>query len=320
MDASSNPQNTVATQPYGKAGIEAAAAIILAGGCVAMPTETVYGLAADSTNPAGVAAIYAAKGRPDFNPLIVHVTAVAMAQTLVAWNAVADRLAAAFWPGPLTMVLPRLRDCRVTQAASAGLPTLALRCPAHPAMRDLIIATGKPLAAPSANRSGAISPTTAAHVAASLGGAIPLILDGGPCTAGIESTIVRVEAAVLTILRPGPVTAEMLASATSLPVQIAANSAEITAPGMLASHYAPDKALALNISVASPDHFHIGFGAIAGDMNLSASGDLAEAAAQLFAALHTADASDRTSIAIAPIPETGIGAAIVDRLRRAAHW
>ena len=323
MAASSNPNYAVRTEPYGTAAIAAAADIILRGGCVAMPTETVYGLAADATSARGVAAIYAAKKRPDFNPLIVHVADIAMARTLVAWSDMVDRLADAFWPGPLTLVLPRLPACPVTVAASAGLPTLAVRCPAHPAMRDLIVASGHPLAAPSANRSGAISPTSAAHVRASLGDAIPLIVDGGPCAIGLESTIIMPLADHVVILRPGPVTASAIAAICGLPVRVSQYTGAITAPGMMASHYSPQKPLFLNVTVPAPGQFHIGFGRISGDFNLSRAANLAEAAAQLFAALHIADASDCASIAVAPIPETGpengMAAAIMDRLRRAAH-
>jgi L-threonylcarbamoyladenylate synthase len=319
MDAGSNPQNMVLIEPYGKAAIADAAGDILAGKCVAVPTETVYGLAADSTHAAGVAAIYTAKGRPDFNPLIVHVTGVAMARALTHWSDTADQLAAAFWPGPLTMVLPLAPDTPIAPAVTAGLDTLAIRCPAHPAMQDLIRAVGRPLAAPSANRSGAISPTTAQHVADSLGGRIARIIDGGPCAVGLESTILQVTDEALTLLRPGSITAEQIGAATGLPVQHAAADREIAAPGMLASHYAPKKPLMLNVEIPAPEQFHIGFGAISGDINLSAEGDLAMAAAQLFAALHTADASGKPSIAVAPVPDTGIGLAIRDRLNRAAH-
>jgi L-threonylcarbamoyladenylate synthase len=319
MDTGSNPQNTVIIEPYGKAAITAAAADILAGTCVAVPTETVYGLAADSINALGVAAIYAAKGRPDFNPLIVHVADVDMAHIYVQWNDVAGRLAAAFWPGPLTMVLPLAADSPIAPAVTAGLNTLAIRCPAHPAMQDLIRAVGRPLAAPSANLSGAISPTTAQHVADSLGGKIGRIIDGGACSVGLESTIVSVAADALIVLRPGSITADQISAAAGLSVQRATADAKVAAPGMLASHYAPKKPLQLDVETAAPDQFHIGFGAISGDYNLSPNADLAAAAAQLFAALHRADASAKARIACAPIPAEGIGLAIRDRLLRAAH-
>jgi L-threonylcarbamoyladenylate synthase len=318
MDASSNPQKTTRIEPYGKAAIVDAAALILSDCAVGVPTETVYGLAADSTNAAGVAAIYAAKGRPDFNPLIVHVADVTMAQTLVEWDSMAEALADAFWPGPLTFVLPKHADCPVSAAVSAGLSTLAVRCPAHPAMHDLIAAVGRPLAAPSANRSGSISPTTAAHVAASLGGLIPMIIDGGPCEQGLESTIIRCSAEHIIILRPGFITSDMLAAASGLPVVFADSNAAISAPGMIASHYAPQKPVSLNVTMPDADHFHIGFGAHAGDINLSPSGDVAQAASQLFAALHRADASAKPRISVAPIDRADIGIALNDRLQRAA--
>ncbi len=300
------------------AGIARAAMLLAAGGIVAVPTETVYGLAANASNPDAVAAIYRAKGRPDFNPLIVHVPDQESAAQLAEFNALADQLAAAFWPGPLTLVLPLRDGAPVAAAVTAGLPTIAVRCPAHPVMQALLRERGLFLAAPSANRSGAISPTTAEHVAASLGADVPLILDAGPCAAGLESTIVAVREGGWQILRPGPVTRDALtAVAGSEPMASASNAIE--APGQMASHYAPSKPLRLNAERAEPDEWHIGFGPLSGDDNLSATGDLAQAAAHLFAALHRADASDRPRIAIAPIPAVGIGIAINDRLVRAAH-
>jgi L-threonylcarbamoyladenylate synthase len=296
-----------------------AATLVRAGHPVAVPTETVYGLAADATNGDAVAAIYAAKGRPSFNPLIVHVPDMAAAERLGVFGAAARALAAAFWPGPLTMVVPRRADCPVASVATAGLDTIALRVPAHRAMRALLAASDRPLAAPSANASGRISPTTAAHVLASLNGRIAMVIDDGPCAAGIESTIVRVEQARIDILRPGPVTADMLEQATGMRVGVAMHDGDkVIAPGQLASHYAPTKPLRLNVVAAETDAHHIGFGAVAGDDNLSPSGDLVEAAARLFDLLHRADASDRATIAIAPIPDAGLGTAINDRLRRAA--
>lgn len=311
-----NPLETIVL-PFGDAAIAAAAEIIAAGGCVAVPTETVYGLAADATDGAAVAGIYAAKGRPSFNPLIVHVADVAMAKRLGLFDAVAAQIADAFWPGPLTIVVPRAADCAVASIATAGLDTIALRCPAHPAMRALIAASGRPLAAPSANASGGVSPTTAAHVSATLDGRVPLIVDAGACAAGLESTIVRAMGDRLMVLRPGPVTAEMLVEATGLPV-VADSSGEIRAPGQLASHYAPGKPLLLDCEVPPVDAFAIGFGAGDCDYQLSASGDLTEAATRLFDALHAGAASERSRIAVASIPQTGLGAAINDRLKRAA--
>jgi L-threonylcarbamoyladenylate synthase len=317
MSHRSRPAQTQ-IRAYDSAALADAAALIGAGEPVAVPTETVYGLAADATSELAVARIYAAKGRPSFNPLIVHVSDLAMARRLVAFNAVADALAMAFWPGALTMVLPRRADCPVSALASAGLPTLAVRLPSHPAMRALIGAAGVPLAAPSANRSGAISPTRAAHVLASLGGRIPFILDAGPASDGLESTIVQPGADAVTLLRPGPVTAEMIEAVTGLPVLRPHAGGGIVAPGQLESHYAPSKPLVLACAGPEPGHFHIGFGPGPSQRNLSERGDLVEAAACLFAALHEADASGFPAISVAPIPETGIGIAINDRLRRAA--
>ena len=303
---------------YDRDSLSEAAALIRAGQPVAVPTETVYGLAADATSDLAVARIYDAKGRPAFNPLIVHVSDLAMARRLVAFNPVAEALAAAFWPGALTMVLPRLADCPVAELASAGLPTLAVRLPSHPAMRALIAAAGVPLAAPSANRSGAISPTTAAHVLASLNGRIAFILDAGPASEGVESTIVRPDADGIYLLRPGPVTADAIAGISGVGVRLAGSEEGITAPGQLESHYAPSKPLTTNCALPAKGGFHIGFGPGPCHRNLSERGDLVEAAANLFSALHEADASACAAISIAPIPLQGIGLAINDRLRRAA--
>ncbi len=279
------------------------------GQCVAVPTETVYGLAADATDGKAVAGIYAAKGRPSFNPLIVHVPDLAAAERIALFNDTARDLAERYWPGPLTLVLPLRTDSGIASLVTAGLSTIALRVPAHPAMQALLAATGKPLAAPSANASGSISPTAAAHVLKSLGGHMPLIIDAGSTSVGLESTIVAVAAdGTLRLLRPGPV---------DLGLSLA-TPGTIEAPGQLASHYAPTKPLRLGATDAEPDEWLIGFGAIRGDTTLSASGDLAEAAANLFKALHEADAAARTRIAIAPVPQSGLGLAINDRLTRAA--
>lgn len=303
---------------FDDASLAEAAALIKAGEPVAVPTETVYGLAADATNDLAVARIYEAKGRPSFNPLIVHVSDLDMARRLVAFNPAAEKLAEAYWPGPLTMVLPRLPDCPVADLASAGLATLAVRLPAHPAMRSLIFAAGVPLAAPSANRSGSISPTRAEHVLSSLDGKIPFILDAGPAREGLESTIVRPMDDAVYLLRPGPITGESLEAATGLPLRLPQPEEGITAPGQLASHYAPSKHLVLNCTAPQPEDFHIGFGDGPCQRNLSAEGDLVQAAANLFAALHEADASGSRGISIAPIPNDGLGVAINDRLSRAA--
>ncbi|MCU0729626.1 MAG: L-threonylcarbamoyladenylate synthase, partial [Sphingopyxis sp.] len=224
--------------PYGPAAVEEAARHIAAGRPCAVATETVYGLAGDATESASVAAIYAAKGRPSFNPLIAHVASTAMAEAHATFTVAARALAAAFWPGPLTMVLPRHAGSSIASLATAGLDTVALRSPAHPAMQDLIAALGRPLAAPSANASGGVSPTTAAHVMATLNGRIAAVIDAGPCIAGIESTIVRPMDDCLILLRPGPITPAMLTAACGLPV-VSDDSGTVSAPGQLASHYAP---------------------------------------------------------------------------------
>jgi L-threonylcarbamoyladenylate synthase len=312
-----NPQRNGCICAASDSAIADAAQILCGGGIVAVPTETVYGLAADASNAAAVAAIYRVKGRPDFNPLIVHVADVAAAKRLAIFDARAELLAAAFWPGPLTMVLPIRKTAPVAAAITAGLPSIALRCPAHPVMQNLLLQCGLCLAAPSANRSGHISPTLAKHVASSLGQAAPMILDAGPCEAGLESTIVALRETGWQILRHGPVTASALQTILgSTPDQV--SSQKIEAPGQLASHYAPAKPLRLNATKALAGEWLIGFGDICGNDNLSVAGDLAQAGARLFDALHIADASGCAAIAIAPIPETGIGAAINDRLKRAA--
>ena len=297
--------------------IAQAVALLRAGEAVGLPTETVYGLAADATQAQAVASIYRIKGRPDFNPLIVHVPDIDAAGKLAMIDGRARQLAEKFWPGPLTMVLPVRDDSPVTKAVTAGLATIAVRAPRHPLMRAVLNASGLFLAAPSANRSGGISPTRAIHVAQSLGEKLKLIVDGGACEAGLESTIVALRDTGWQILREGPVSAAAIAGCLGgepMPVQTSA----IEAPGQLASHYAPSKSVKLDTMVAKSKAFHIGFGSVSGDLNLSASGDLTEAAAALYDALHQADASDRQSIAIAPIPHSGIGIAINDRLRRAA--
>jgi L-threonylcarbamoyladenylate synthase len=295
--------------PYGAAAIAEASALIRDGQPVAVPTETVYGLAADATNGAAVARIYAAKGRPSFNPLIVHVPDLAAAEELGVFGDAARALAAAHWPGPLTLVVPSRPDSPVASLVTAGLPTIAIRVPAHRAMRAVLDAVGRPLAAPSANASGRISPTRAAHVVRSLEGRIALVIDDGPCAVGIESTIVAAYDGELRLLRLGPV--EIAGAVTS-------DATTIEAPGQIASHYAPTKPLRLNASVAEPGEWLIGFGAVAGDATLSASGDPVEAAAALFDRLHEADASPALRIAVAPIPGEGLAIALRDRLSRAA--
>ena len=294
--------------PFGDQAIAEAAALILAGRPVAIATETVYGLAADASNPAAIASIYAVKGRPIFNPLIVHVADREDAERIGEFGAEALELARRHWPGPLTLVVPLKPGTEIASLVTAGLPTIALRVPGHRAMQALLRATGRPLAAPSANASGSISPTRAEHVLKSLGRKIPLIVDDGPTQRGIESTIVAATGGPLRLLRPGPIA-----------VEAAETSADaIEAPGQLPVHYAPSKQLQLNIVNADPDQFHLGFGVVPGDESLSRSGDLDEAAARLFDLLHRADASERARIAVAPIPDEGLGAAINDRLRRAS--
>lgn len=291
-----------------------------------MPTETVYGLAADATSSAAVARIFAAKGRPQFNPLIVHVADADMAARYVQFPPVAERLAAAFWPGPLTLVLPRKADSAISLLASAGLDTLGVRAPNHDIAQSLINAVGGPLAAPSANPSGAVSPTCAQHVRDGLGDKIDMILDGGPCTVGIESTIVKIEGDAVTLLRPGGVAREAIEQIIGGPVSNAPHTDIPQAPGMLASHYAPRAPLRLDAAAPEPDEAFLGFGKVStGEsftLNLSVSGDLTEAAANLFAYLHALDRMASThglkGIAAAPIPMQGLGEAINDRLARAA--
>ena len=302
---------------FGADTIARAAALIARGQPVAVPTETVYGLAADARDADAVARIYAAKGRPDFNPLIVHVPDLAAAERLGRFGAAERALAARFWPGPLTLVVPRAQECPVASIATAGLDTIALRVPGHRAMQALLAATGAPLAAPSANASGRVSPTKAAHVLASLDGRVALVIDDGACPHGVESTIARVYDGAVEMLRPGPVTTEALAQATGLPVR-GVKGADVVAPGMLASHYAPGKPVRLGASDFAADEFGIGFGALAGDYSLSEAGDLMQAAARLFDALHAGAASPQQRIAVATIPAEGLGAAINDRLARAA--
>jgi L-threonylcarbamoyladenylate synthase len=256
-----------------------------------------------------VARIYEAKGRPSFNPLIVHVPDLAAAQRLGVFSAKASRLAEAHWPGPLTLVVPLKADSLIAPIVTAGLPNIGIRVPAHPAMRALLRAVARPLAAPSANVSGSISPTSAEHVMRGLGGRIAAILDGGRSERGLESTIVAATGGPLRLLRHGPIAVD---AEPAVP-------GKIEAPGQLARHYAPAKPLRLNATTAEADEFMIGFGNVAGDSSLSPAADLVEAAARLFALLHQADASDRSAIAVAPVPDEGLGRAINDRLRRAAE-
>ena len=301
-----------------------------AGGLVAFPTETVYGLGADATNARAVARLYDAKGRPAFNPLIAHVTDAAAAQVLARFNADAAKLAAAFWPGPLTLVLPKTNDCPVAELATAGLDSIAVRVPRHDVAQKILLAFGRPIVAPSANRSGHVSPTTAGHVLADLRGRIDLIVDGGATTVGVESTIV----ACLdepTLLRPGGVPREAIEQVldrplTSAPVEFSTDDDAPLAPGMLASHYAPHTPMRLEARRVEPGEALLAFGPANPDgatdtkamLNLSPRGDLIEAAANLFSHLRALDGANAKAIAVMPIPHDGLGEAINDRLARAA--
>ncbi|MEO0062171.1 MAG: Threonylcarbamoyl-AMP synthase [Pseudomonadota bacterium] len=299
------------------AGIARAAQVLRAGRLVAVPTETVYGLAARADSDDAVAGIYRAKGRPDFNPLIVHVATLDDARRWAMVDARAERLAERFWPGPLTMVLPVVPNSGIAPAVTAGLPTIALRMPDHPAMQQLLRETGLPLAAPSANRSGGVSPTSADHVVQSLGNRVDAVIDGGECLRGLESTIVALRAdGTWQLLRPGPIAPEDLAQLLGPPAPL--HDARIEAPGQLASHYAPGKPVRLEAASAADDEFLIGFGPVAGHCSLSETGDLAQAAVRLYACLHLAASAPQARVAVAPVPDAGIGAAINDRLRRAA--
>ncbi len=306
------------TLPPDYAGLSQAAQILRDGGLVAFPTETVYGLGGDARNDLAVAGIFAAKGRPRFNPLIVHVPDLAMAERFAVLTDQARDLAQAFWPGPLTMVLPLRADAGLSPLVTAGLPSVAIRVPAHPVAQALLRAYGGPLAAPSANPSGRISPTRAAHVMEGLKGRIAAVLDGGACAVGVESTIIGF-AGGPTLLRPGGLPVEVLEAALGKPLR-AHDPRAITAPGQLASHYAPDAPVRLGVMQAAPDEVLVGFGAVQAALTLSVSGDLIEAAANLFDMLRRADAmaGPQGRIAFAPVPETGLGRAINDRLRRAA--
>ena len=295
--------------PFSDDAIAEAAELIRRGEPVAIATETVYGLAADATNPAAVARIYEAKGRPSFNPLIVHVSDLTAAQAIGEFAPDALKLAEQHWPGPLTLVVPLKAKAGVASLVTAGLTPIALRVPGHRAMQALLRATGRPLAAPAANASGSISPTRAEHVLKSLGGRIALIVDDGPTDRGLESTIIAATGGGLRLLRPGPIAIKATASPPG----------PIESPGQLETHYAPSKPLRLDALEAGEDELLIGFGPVAGNFSLSPSGDLIEAAARLFDLLHQADTSAKSRIAVAPVPDEGLGGAINDRLRRAAR-
>lgn len=315
--------NTAAILPASDpAHLDRAAQILREGGLVAVPTETVYGLAADATDSRAVARIYAAKGRPRFNPLIAHVDTRERAESLVELSPLAVRLAEAFWPGPLTIVAPLKPAAGISDLVTAGLHTLAVRWPDSPAMTGLVSRLDRPLAAPSANRSGQISPTTAGHVADALGAAVSLILDAGPCRVGLESTIVAVEGQRAVLLRPGGIARADIEAITGRLDSPSAIPGAPTSPGQLTSHYAPEAVLRLDVLKPAPGEAYLAFGpdepAHDGPLvNLSRSGDLAEAAANLFAALRSLDAR-ASRIAAAPVPDRGLGEAINDRLRRAS--
>ncbi|WP_072396691.1 L-threonylcarbamoyladenylate synthase [Hyphomicrobium sp. CS1GBMeth3] len=313
-------------RPADQAAIEDAGRLVRAGALVAFPTETVYGLGADATNGRAVAAIFSAKGRPQFNPLIVHVADLAAAEQIAVFTPVARALAKAFWPGPLTLVLPRRAEAGISDLVTAGLDTVAVRVPAQPVAQALLVAAGRPLAAPSANRSGRVSPTTARHVEEDLDGKVAMVLDGGPTQHGLESAVVAVTAeGEVRLLRPGAVARQDIeavlgASLTNEPLS---DDTHPTSPGQLASHYAPNAKLRLNASDVRSGEALLAFGSEAPvtdgpSFNLSPSGDLAEAAAALFAALRDLDRTGVRTIAVMPIPEHGLGEAINDRLRRAA--
>ena len=300
---------------FSRSDIVHLAALLRAGEVVAFPTETVYGLGADATSSDAVLRIYETKGRPRFNPLIVHVADLSMAEGLAEFSPLALKLAT-LWPGPLTLVLPRKSGAGLSDIATAGLDSVGIRIPDHPLARELIRAAGRPLAAPSANPSGKLSPTTAAQVIKGFQGLVP-VLDGGPANAGVESTILAVTGDTVTQLRAGALPREEAEALIGRPIAVAEEGGPITAPGMLASHYAPNARLRIHVEHPEPGEAYLSFGDRPGTLNLSPSADLREAARNLFSMLHQLDA-EATRIAVAPIPETGLGEAINDRLRRAA--
>lgn len=303
----------------GSDGIKTAAKVLRSGGLAAFPTETVYGLGADATNDTAVAKIYEAKGRPQFNPLIVHAADRETLKSLVIWNSLADSLADAFWPGPLTFVLPRTGDCPVSLLASAGLDTLAIRVPSLDLARSLLKACKCPVAAPSANKSGHVSPTTADHVSGEFGSELSVILDGGPSQIGLESTVIDLTTDEPILLRPGGISRERLENTVGK-VGVATLETPLKSPGMLERHYAPITPLRLEAGTAEAGEILLGFGpeALGSTLNLSVNGDLVEAAANLFAMLRDLERARPAGIAVMPIPKTGLGLAINDRLRRAA--
>jgi L-threonylcarbamoyladenylate synthase len=320
-DAASDPHEPLMTMTLAPddAGIAKAARLLATGGLVAFPTETVYGLGGDARSDRAVAGIYAAKGRPSFNPLIVHLPDIAAVEDIAVLGPKAQALAQAFWPGPLTLVLPLRDGAGISPLVTAGLSTVAVRVPAHPLAQRLLRAFGGPVAAPSANPSGRVSPTRAKHVLDGLSGRIAAVLDGGPCAVGLESTIVVADPDP-TLLRPGGVSVEALEAVLREPFAVGGDAGKPTSPGQLASHYAPAAGVRLDATDANPGEILVGFGPVKGALTLSDSGDLIEAAARLFHILREADqlAGPGGRIAFAPVPETGLGRAINDRLRRAA--
>lgn len=298
-------------------GIDNAARILRQGGLVSFPTETVYGLGADATNDLAVARIFEAKGRPSFNPLIAHVADVEAAKRYVNWSDTAQKLADAFWPGPLSLVLPLKSDCGISGLVTAGLSSLAVRVPSHPVARDLLVAFGGPVAAPSANPSGRISPTNAAHVIEGLGGKVDAVVDGGNCSVGLESTIIGLLDQPA-LFRPGGVSVEAVEAVLGCRLMQDTSPDTLLAPGQMTSHYAPGASVRLNATDWQEGELRLGFGDVACDLNLSEAGDLVEAAANLFRHLHALDRTEGDRIAVSPIPDTGLGRAINDRLKRAA--
>ncbi|MDP7149768.1 MAG: L-threonylcarbamoyladenylate synthase [Paracoccaceae bacterium] len=311
------PNKVTQLLPSTPDGVATAADLLGEGGLVSFPTETVYGLGADATNDTAVARIFAAKGRPSFNPLIAHVADIETAKRYVEWSDAAQKLADAFWPGPLSLVLPLKQNTGMSHLVTAGLPSLAIRIPAHPVAHQLLEAVGGPVAAPSANPSGKISATRATHVIDGLGGKIEAVIDGGDCAVGLESTIVGLLGEPA-LLRPGGVPAEDIEAALGAKLKHDTSPDTLLAPGQMSSHYAPGAAVRLNATDWQVGELRLGFGHVPCDLNLSESGDLIEAAANLFRHLHALDRMEGNRIAVSPIPDQGLGRAINDRLKRAA--
>jgi len=299
--------------------LQKAANLLQDGQLVSFPTETVYGLGADATNGQAVATIFAAKNRPSFNPLIIHLTSISDVEKYTELDETSRQLAEKFWPGPFTLILPVRKDAGLSELVTAGLDTVAVRIPNHPVAQELLKTCGRPLAAPSANKSGHISPTMASHVDQEFGQELSMILDGGPCSAGVESTIVQINGDKIHLLRPGSITPKELQEESGLDVLINSDADNIIAPGQMKSHYAPNAAMRLNVTDPFAEEAYLAFGNSShGALNLSPSGDLKEAAANLFSMMRRLDEETTQTIAVAPIPMEGIGLAINDRLQRAA--